>query len=375
MRVIQMTMVLAVLLVTATLMGQAQTTNKNEIEQKMSRERVHGKTFFEWSNDLHDKDLSTQEQAITELKFFGKAARREIPHILKAMGHKDVSMRVNAVITLGFVGIDPSQASDVLNKLKGLLYDNQQIVRYQAATTLLRLAQTPEHPYLYEATPALINALHQEANSWEVRVAAAKALAWVAWPGKAFDKDAWRALMRASHPQSEPNSEVRFNAVWSLILFGRPFNAQDIALEEKHFQSLTGMKENKKVAIWAHVGIMRITDQVSDKDLRGIAKFLRDKDAAIRLHAVQALAIVGPAGASQVPALVEVLDDEDPSVVMYAAHALGNMGDKAREAEAALTKRKAHQDPLVRAEVEDALKRIKEKIRIDDPTPTDKKKR
>src|SRR5216684_2472688 len=133
MRVTHSTLVLAALLFGTALLGHAQTGTKDkDIDQKRAQEKFNGKTLFEWSNDLRDKDLSVVQEAIAALKFYGSAARHEVPAILKAMGSKDVSLKVNAVITLGFVGVDPKDAETAVKELRRLLYDPQLIVRYQA---------------------------------------------------------------------------------------------------------------------------------------------------------------------------------------------------------------------------------------------------
>ena len=80
MRLIHSTLVLAALLFGAALLGHAQTGQKEkEIDQKKGFEKFNGKTLFEWSTDLKDKDVSVRVEAMAALKFYGPAARREVP--------------------------------------------------------------------------------------------------------------------------------------------------------------------------------------------------------------------------------------------------------------------------------------------------------
>jgi HEAT repeat protein len=311
-------------------------------------------------------------QAMAALKFYGSAARHEVPLILKGTAHRDASMRVNATITLGFVGVNQKDAENALKDLKRLLYDKEQIIKYQAAVTILRLRTGENQISAYDATPALINAMHLESNSYEVRNAATTTLGWVAWTDKGFDRHAWLELLKAT---GDPVSEVRMSAVLSLILFGRPANGSDLKMEEKFLQSLTGEKQNKRVAIWAYIGLLRIADHVSDTHLRGISKFLKTPDVQVRLNAARALAVAGPDGASQAPALMELLNmDEDPGVLYWVITALGRMGPKAKEAEPYLEKLKEHKEQSVRDAVKIALEKLNEKMRQDDAAPDKKKK-
>jgi HEAT repeat protein len=374
MRTIHLTMVLAALLAGATLMGRAQTENKMEIDQKKARVSFNGKTYFEWSNDLRDKDVSIQEQAVANIKFYGADARIDVPQIIKLMGHKDVSMRVNATITLGFVGVDQKDAEEAVAKLKTLLYDGQQIVKFQAAKTLARFAMNKENRInCFSTTQSLINMLHPDQNSWEVRAAAATALGWVAWTEKGFDQPAFYAVVKAAI--FDPCAEVRVNCVLSLILFGKPGKLADQKYEEKQLQTLIGEKQNKKVAIWAHVCLMRIANDVSDNQLRALSSFLKSKEVQVRATAARALAVIGPAASSQVDKLIDLLTlDEDPVVLLWVITALENMGDRAKEAIPMLEKLKQHKDPSIKELVPVAQDKISQKIRLPDDNKSDKKK-
>src|SRR5207302_2020375 len=74
---------------------------KKEITEMRSSEKFNGKVMFDWMTDLKDKDVSVRERAIASLKVYGKAAREAAPLIIKAIKDPDMSLRVNAIITLG----------------------------------------------------------------------------------------------------------------------------------------------------------------------------------------------------------------------------------------------------------------------------------
>src|SRR3989442_268751 len=91
---------------------------KKDIEKKRSAERLNGKTMFEWMNDLKEKDPSIRERAIAALKAYGAEAREAAPAIIRAISDKDMSLRVNAIITLGFIGMEPKDRQAGINALK-----------------------------------------------------------------------------------------------------------------------------------------------------------------------------------------------------------------------------------------------------------------
>ncbi|HEV3118310.1 MAG TPA: hypothetical protein VGY58_14765, partial [Gemmataceae bacterium] len=94
----------AALLVEALPIYAQQPAEKKEIKKKRSAERVNGKTMDEWMRDLKEKDVSTRERAIAALKMYEEEAREVAPAVIKAIDDRDMSLRVNAIITLGFIG-------------------------------------------------------------------------------------------------------------------------------------------------------------------------------------------------------------------------------------------------------------------------------
>src|SRR5207237_1900287 len=130
----------------------------------------------EWMNDLKDKDVSVRERAVAALKVYEEEARDAAPLIIKAMSDQDMSLRVNATITLGFIGMSEKDRSEGVSALKyRVVKDAQGIVRFQAAVALGRLGADA-----YDAVPSLILA-SQDIHCWEIRQAAMGALATAGW--------------------------------------------------------------------------------------------------------------------------------------------------------------------------------------------------
>src|SRR3989442_3577227 len=91
---------------------------KKDVPSKRSAEKLSGKSMSEWMNDLKERDPSIRERAIAALKAYGADAREAAPAIIRAISDKDMSLRVNAIITLGFIGMEPKDRQAGINALK-----------------------------------------------------------------------------------------------------------------------------------------------------------------------------------------------------------------------------------------------------------------
>ena len=83
---------------------------------------------------------------------------------------------------------------------------------------------------------------------------------------------------------------------------------------------------------------------------------LKDADCSVRVNVVCALARLGPASQSAVPALIETLDDRDWVVRVATITALGEIGENAAEAVPVLIEALANEDVCTSAAI--ALGRI-----------------
>jgi HEAT repeat protein len=322
-------------------------------EQKKSSEEVNGKTLVEWMKELRNPDPSAREQAIAVLKVFGHAARPAVRDILKAMEDPDVSLRVNAIITLGFIGMEPADLERGVTALTARLQDQQGIVRFQAVRTLGNLGVDA-----IKALPIIAHHNLQDRTTWEIRGAAANALGNIGWDKAGADPGVTRALIGALGDRA---MEVRLQALYSLITLGIPRNRPELNLELQTLNSLTSSHQPERVAIWAHVGIMRITE-VSQQHLIAIDKFLKSSDARTREHAARALTTVGyvPKSPSVEP-LIEVLGDKDPRVLFWVCAALAEQHEQAEKALPGLQKLTEHENPTVKAAATKAIEMVKQR--------------
>jgi HEAT repeat protein len=341
----------------AWLMALARVADGQQPEQEMERQKantpLNGRTLLEWEGDLKDKDPSVKEQAMAMIKVYGPAARKSAPAIIKMLRDPDVGLRVNAVITLGSVGVEDKDLSDCVSGLAALLNDQQGIVRFQAARALGRLGRAA-----YSAFPRLVTRT-KDPISWEIRGAAAYALGNIAYDKANLpERSAINALLDAL---SDSSSQVRLEALYSLIMMGIPGHPQDKARETTALHNLiTSGRQPDKVHIWGRVAIMRI-EKVSEQHLVVIAKYLRSPNVETRIHAARAFATIGPEAASRVEDLVDALSDKDNLMVFWTVQALAQMGDKAQKALPALQKLSNHPDEAVRKAVKDGIDAIQQK--------------
>jgi HEAT repeat protein len=333
---------------------------KKEPEKKRGNERIEGKTLFEWENDLKDRDPAIREKAIAVLKVYGPDASDAAPSIIRAVTDKDISIRVNAIITLGFIGqaIQEKDRDAAVRALMVALRDYQGIVRYQAARAVARFQVLAN-----AAVPSLRNLLHDQ-TTWEIRAAAAHALGQVGWiqvGGRfGYDRVAFSALTNELE-QREDCAEVRVQVLQALLVLGTPAQPNVKADEERLITRFINDK-HKKISIWARMGLMRLND-VSEAHLGAITRFLRDPEPDVRYNAALALATVGPGAKAHAGDVLDALNDKDPRVVMECCSALAYLGDKSEKVVQGLQNlsNDTAQSDIVRAAAKAALESLTRK--------------
>jgi HEAT repeat protein len=348
-----------------------------ELETKRANTPLDGKTLYEWEKDLSNADPSIRERAISMVKFYGSAARGSAPAIIKALDDKDPAIRVNAAISLGLIGMEEKdRVAGVNGLIRCLSKDTQQIVRFQSARALERLGAAGVD--VSAAAPALTLVLRSHACI-EAQMAAASALGKAGWdPQKGQNRQVLLDLIAALEDRS---MEVRFEALRALIQLGRPAQVQDLKQEEQALIRLTRPKEPAKVAIWAHVALLRIAERISgdkvsdkvwEKHLSEIAGFLKSRDYQSRVQAAHAFATIGREARSRIKDLMDALDDKEPNVLVFVCIALGEMGDAAERAVPALNRMKEHENEAVREAAKEAVTKITQKVKAEEPVPPKK---
>jgi HEAT repeat protein len=358
MRFCNLCSVVALALGSAVAYGQVQHADEKTPEMKKSAQTLDGKTMYEWMKVLKEtQDPGVKVRAVHALQAYGKEAREVAKAIIEALKNPDASVRVNAAIAIGFIGLDVKDLRDGIDGLSHLvLHDGQGIVRYQAARALGRLG-----PDSAPAIPALVSRIGDQTAS-EIRGAVAYALGSAGFDReKGPDPRAVHALLSVLRDRCH---DVRMEALFSLIVLGPPAQASDKLRERQTLESLTHdkSKDGKIVDIWARVAIMRL-DKVSSKHLTPIATLLKDPDMRVRMNAARAFAIMGKDAKANVRDLGYALDDKEPDVVIWVCIALGEMHDAGQEVLPKLESLKDHQDPRVKQAAAEAIEKIKEKAR------------
>lgn len=329
----------------------AQPGKKSEDTKKTSAV-VNGKTLDQWMDDLKSKDPSVREIAIHTLKLYGSGARPAVPAVSRAIGDADLAVRVNAIISLGLIGMDQQDVQTGVTALTRALSDTQGIVRFQAAMALGRLGLDAR-----SAIPVLVNTMRDN-STWELRSAGAYALGTVSFDKK-LGPDA-RAIKALLGGLRDISFQVRLESVLSLIALGPPATGADKTAVMSDLDLLLKNDRNTIVKIWARMALMRM-DKVTDTHLKAIAAFLKNSDPEVRIHAARALATIGPDAKAQVSTLMTQLDDNDLTALYWVIVALAQMGDAALPAVPALTQLRNHKDEAIKRAADEAVEKIKAK--------------
>ena len=102
----------------------------------------------------------------------------------------------------------------------------------------------------------------------------------------------------------------------------------------------------------------------TDKEVSGIARYLRDRDVETRVSAARALAAIGPLGKPAVRDLIEALEGNEAEMLTWTCLALSVMEDAAAPAFSALKRLENHPDPAVKEAARTALGKIGNKAPV-----------
>jgi HEAT repeat protein len=380
---------------------------------------INGKRLDQWLKDMQDKDASVVERAIQNIWQFGQGARDTAgPAIILATGSLDTSVRVNAAIAVGMIGLNEKDMERGVNALIRLLNDTQAIVRFQATMSLGRLG-----PAAKAAIPKLAKDTINDKTAWEIRKAAAYSIGSIAAdPKLGPDSTAINALIGALR---DPCAQVRLGAVAGLGVLApaaKPQEQQavqsgmkgvlndrdksvvigaymvllqldkasapqyvkqtagflkypDMDVRINAAQALGSLGANAKGEIFTLIdclatekqnraatemglAISHLKEFVTEKHIAAIAKLLQSTETVQRARGAQTLGLLGEAAKSQIPALMAALEDRENQVLIMACLALGQMGKYANKALPRLTDLTNHPDEAVQQAAFDAIDRI-----------------
>jgi HEAT repeat protein len=317
MRSISIVLLACLLVVTAAAPGDAQDKEKDIVKDGSRIIEVAGKTLDQWIKELQDSDPSAQETAIRAISNFGEEGRRAAPAIIPFLRDKDVSLRVNAVITLGAIGLDNRDVINGVGGLQALLRDTQGIVRYQAAMTLGRLGPQAKSALSYLMTVTIL-----DRTSWEIRKAAAYAVGAIGAGDKMNFSDS-RAVVALKTALNDPCAQVRLEAILGLSTLGQYIDPQEIPNLKPLLERRALIDRDKTVMIYSRLLLMQYdATYIRETNLVPIAQQLQNPDVQVRLQAARALAMLADKAKSRIPDLIEALKDKESLVASAATAAL-----------------------------------------------------
>jgi hypothetical protein len=302
--------------------------------------QLGGKTLKQWIAEIKSPDPSRRENAIRTVPNL-KGSEEAIPALIERLElpDPDSSPRVNAVMALGAVRIEPrDDVSHVVAALrKRLAEDNQSVIKFQAALVLGRFGgkARPARNELIRAT--------KDTASWEIRKAAVFALTRAeADVGEFVNSFAIEALVARLFPANESSAMVRLEAAMSIATIGKLSIADHgkVAAALKVAES----DREKMVAIWARVGLAVHDNRLTKEDVSALIKFLQAPELTARTHGARAIGTIAFLGnpvnekkvnllLPAVPHLINMLrKDEEELAHVAAIWALGRIGPDAKQA-------------------------------------------
>jgi HEAT repeat protein len=353
--------------------GKPTTKDKDAAKDKaadkdaaMEVTEVGGKKLDKWIAEIRHADPGVRENAIRTVPYFGRPARKAVKALITELKDLDPSLRVNAAISLGLIGMDEADLTEGVNALKRVLQtDNQVNVKFQAAMTLGKLGADAK-----AAAPELRKALLDPYASWELRQAAALALAGTGWEVKELEEGGTKRSFWVAEPKTvkelvtaaktDGSATVRKQALTSLIYLGMPYDPADLQNEKTGLLAVIRQKnQDPIVGIWARVAYMRV-DKISEVYLKDISHLLKHNDLPVRTNAAQALAAIGPSANSGVSDLLVALEDKDPLVVVAAMSALVQIADDSTAVVTALERlEKETKNDVLKQAAKQAIEQLK----------------
>jgi HEAT repeat protein len=310
---------------------------------------VAGKSISVVVHDLKSDDPTVQEEALRMIRAFGPEAARKsaMTEVLALLDDNDPGVRINAILLIGAYGFQDTKSFDVgVDKLSKLLgrTGKGSIYRLHLVRTLSQLG-----PEAHAAIPEISQVADD--HSWEVRAAAAEALGRLGAPayeykavlnGPAATKTltikrpaSVTAMAKLSNVLlSDRSSAVRMEACHALINLGppQPKNPQDyVTLTMPYLQKITGRIKNEKepaVKVWLNLLNMMYDGRIFDSTLQLLQKDVNSPDQRVRLQALAALNVLGPAALPALPGVATRLHSGTPVDQVAAIQTMLALGEE-----------------------------------------------
>jgi len=315
---------------------------------------VSGRKLSEWINDLShlkNPDPSLRDAAVKTIPMFGPDGRKQglkaLCDVIRA--DPDTGVRVNAILVVGGMGFETKeemrQATFAIAEVLGLTVSGS-MIRLHATRTLASFGPEASSPAVMAAVIAMA-----DDRAWETRQGVAAALGRLgatlyedkpSAPGKplAVKRHASKAAMDklVFTMLKDPSAVVRMEVAQSLLVLGPPSGGNDpkaYVTEVKPYLDalLFRLKDAKDkgetdngVRIWLLVIQMMYDDRTIDTNIQKIAYYINAVEVAVRIHALNALALLGPRAQLASSEIRGAIFQKEPTVVVAAAECLVAMG-------------------------------------------------
>ena len=354
---------------------QPTTKKTGSVEEVVWPTEIYGRGLAAWIKDIDDDDPAVRELGLRTVPAFGPVVRKEAGLSKKIIVHMDVAkekdpgMRAAAYEAAALVGFESDQ--DTKEAVR-ILFDaadrGTQGVRLHAVQRLAAFGPAAEGAITY-----LVGGPSQD-NAYEIRRSVADTLGQIGFNEFAGpNHKAIACLVRLIDDRSAP---VRLQAYQSIIVLGPPLlerpkgapllkdvkppadapKVDDAAVAgfvaniKKRLQPgpkpksgegpTTGLiEQDMQVEILALLALMRLDPkEINDENMTAILKYVTGTETGPKLQALNAFAMLGPAGARRLDDVVKALSDENPDVVGSAVNTLVAMGEAGKPAVPAIEK-------------------------------------
>ncbi len=336
---------------------------------------IDGKNLADYVKDFGSPDPAVRESAAKVIPGFGPDSRKTAGRgLVKLITDPDPGVRIAAITSVSTIGLETRE-------------------EIQPAVNQLRLAMTTSGPgsviklYATRSIAAFgtdgmsaIGTLMEISTDpwWETRQGVANALGKLGGPQfddkpatdpqgrpipkKPASEGAQKTLRTLL--QKDSCAQVRLEAAYALLAIGPPHPKTGTPEEYKAMVKLNqdaiaaAMKteKDKAIQIWLHMLTIVYDDAAMDEELPKIAKFLQVPDPLVRVHALNAIAMIGPRAKAVVPAVQDALNYEEQPLVAAAVACLAAIGKDAAPAIPDLEKLKAKtKDEAMKKLVTDAI--------------------
>jgi HEAT repeat protein len=347
--------------------------------------QIYGKTVQDFIIEFNSSDPTVREIAVRTLPGFGPEARKiYMKPLLRLISDPDPGVRINTIMVIASMPIESKEdMKAAADSLRSAIQNtvSGSAIRLNAAKALSLMG-----PEAITVLPTVLS-LSEDAW-WETRQAAAAAVGRIgaplyeaAPPGPVGSPPKMPVLKRPASKVAveklmntflnDKSSAVRLQATQSLISLGPPITKDpaEYIKTVKPYMDIIGEKlktDNKAekdtaVRIWLMVVSIMYDDRSTETNVERLTAQLQDPDTSIKLHALNAISMLGLKAKSSMPEVRKLLHQNEPNVLMGAISAIMSQGEDAKyslpEFEKALTTVK---DPGLRDVLRKGMNAVKQ---------------